>query len=265
MAQVSACAPSLTPRRHRRVKAGPRRERGRAVPTREEAGIRDSRPPRAAPPASPPLSTCQASDPEPPSATFLPRVQGRSAEEEEIREREEALGNWGGGRPVPPPRGGGGSPARGAGTPGRGRASHGVQLRAAPARLHPQGRASPRPALTREHGALAWGPRAWGRLSPAPPLVPPPKPLTRVSSPTFLNLFCQLFAPDTPDLPWAPAPRLQPVQKQAGFFFFFFLEIGVSVFPSSSSPPPLFFETWPGQWLLEEEQVWEKREETGAK
>ncbi|XP_042804198.1 proline-rich protein 2-like [Panthera leo] len=27
---------------------------------------------------------------------------------------------------------------------------------------------------------------------------------------------------DTPDLPWAPAPRLQRVQKQAGFFFFFF-------------------------------------------
>ena len=39
------------------------------------------------------------------------------------------------------------------------------------------------------------GPRALGRLSRVPPLVLPPKPLTRVFLPTFLNLFCQLFAP----------------------------------------------------------------------
>lgn len=83
------------------------------------------------------------------------------------------------------------------------------------------------------------------------------------------------LAPDNPDLLWAPAPRLQPVQNQAGFFFSFPLEIGFGVSPALSPPPrnssPLFFlllllpETWPGQWLLEEEQVWEKGEEIGAK
>lgn len=39
------------------------------------------------------------------------------------------------------------------------------------------------------------GPRAFGCPSPVPPLVLPPKPLTRVSLPTFLNVLCQLFAP----------------------------------------------------------------------
>jgi hypothetical protein len=36
--------------------------------------------------------------------------------------------------------------------------------------------------------------------------------------------------------------------------------------PPSSSQFFFFFpETWPGQWLLEEEQVWEEGEEAGAK
>lgn len=65
--------------------------------------------------------------------------------------------------------------------------------------------------------------------------------------------------------------------KRDFFFFPFPLEIGFGVSPALSPPPrnssPLFFfllllllpETWPGQWLLEEEQVWEKGEEIGAK
>lgn len=44
-AQVFAYAPSLTPRRQRRVKTGPRCARGRVVPTRKGAGVRDSRTP----------------------------------------------------------------------------------------------------------------------------------------------------------------------------------------------------------------------------
>lgn len=50
-------------------------------------------------------------------------------------------------------------------------------------------------------------------------------------------------APGHPDLPWAPAPRLQRVQNQAEFFFSFFLEIGVGVSlrPSSPSHTPTFF------------------------
>ncbi|XP_037693626.1 skin secretory protein xP2-like [Choloepus didactylus] len=50
---------------------------------------------------------------------------------------------------------------------------------------------------------------------------------------------------DTPDLPWAPAPRLQRVQKQSGFFFFFFLSGDwlCCVFPylPPSPPSPHFF------------------------
>ena len=91
-------------------------------------------------------------------------------------------------------------------------------------------------------------------------------------SPAHLFIACSSSSRRHPDLPWAPAPRLQRVQNQAEFFFSFFLEIGVGVSlrPSSPSPTPtffffFFFETWPGQRLLEEEQVWEKREETGAK
>lgn len=63
--------------------------------------------------------------------------------------------------------------------------------------------------------------------------------------------------------------------ESSGIFFSFPLEIGFGVSPALSPPPcnssPLFFlllllpETWPGQWLLEEEQVWEKGEEIGAK
>lgn len=44
-AQVFAYVPSLTPRRQRRVKTGPRSARGRVVPTRKGAGVRDSRTP----------------------------------------------------------------------------------------------------------------------------------------------------------------------------------------------------------------------------
>lgn len=63
--------------------------------------------------------------------------------------------------------------------------------------------------------------------------------------------------------------------ESSGIVFSFPLEIGFGVSPALSPPPrnssPLFFlllllpETWPGQWLLEEEQVWEKGEEIGAK
>lgn len=52
-----------------------------------------------------------------------------------------------------------------------------------------------------------------------------------------------LLPADNPDLLWAPAPRLQPVQNQAGFFFP--LEIGFGVSPALSPPllnsSPLFF------------------------
>lgn len=84
-----------------------------------------------------------------------------------------------------------------------------------------------------------------------------------------------LLPADNPDLLWAPAPRLQPVQSQAGFFFSSrnWLWCVARPLPSSSQLLPSFFfllllllpETWPGQWLLEEEQVWEKGEEIGAK
>lgn len=105
-------------------------------------------------------------------------------------------------------------------------------------------------------------------------------------APLFIARFSP-FAQTPRTFPWAPASRLQPVQKPIGFFSLFFLFffsvslsfwklalVRVSLLPSfpahfhplSTSPPPFFFlETWPGQWLLEEEQVWEKREETGAK
>lgn len=53
-----------------------------------------------------------------------------------------------------------------------------------------------------------------------------------------------LLPADNPDLLWAPAPRLQPVQNQAGFFFSP-LEIGFGVSPALSPPllnsSPLFF------------------------
>lgn len=100
-------------------------------------------------------------------------------------------------------------------------------------------------------------------------------PVEKVLALLLIFSLLSLLPADNPDLLWAPAPRLQPVQNQAGFFFSFPLEIGFGVSPALSPPPrnssPLFFlllllpETWPGQWLLEEEQVWEKGEEIGAK
>lgn len=85
-----------------------------------------------------------------------------------------------------------------------------------------------------------------------------------------------LLPADNPDLLWAPAPRLQPVPESSGIFFFFpsrnWLWCVARPLPLLLSTPPLFFflllllpETWPGQWLLEEEQVWEKGKEIGAK
>ena len=282
--QVSACAPSLTPRRHRRVKTAPRTERGRAVPTRKEEGSRDSRTPGrpgAAPPGSPSLSTgqvqrgaspseprakvarghpksedaarpaqpgtgtgggapgierkagrsrralavakrpgfplrrwlpgvcagrgwrpvsprhcpfrsTQAFDSRPRSAPFQPRVRGGIAEKEETSEGEQALASRAT-RSALGARlqlGGGDSPD--AGGRARGAALHRAGLACTPTGA--RHRAQPPPA-TRKLRALARGPRALGLLSPVPPLVLPPKPLTRVFLPTFLNLFCQLFAP----------------------------------------------------------------------
>lgn len=61
----------------------------------------------------------------------------------------------------------------------------------------------------------------------------------------FIFSLLSLLPADNPDLLWAPAPRLQPVQNQAGFFFFP-LEIGFGVSPALSPPPcnsspPFFF------------------------
>lgn len=65
--------------------------------------------------------------------------------------------------------------------------------------------------------------------------------------PLIFSLLAPLLRADTSDLPWAPAPRLQRVQKQAGFFFFLsFWKLAlvcVSLRLSSSHhhPPPFFF------------------------
>lgn len=68
----------------------------------------------------------------------------------------------------------------------------------------------------------------------------------------------------------------KPSRIKRDFFFFpsrNWLWCVARPLPSSSQLLPSFFfflllllpETWPGQWLLEEEQVWEKGEEIGAK
>lgn len=70
-----------------------------------------------------------------------------------------------------------------------------VHLRARWASLHPWRSALLHAGGTGERRVSASGQLAKGSLSPVPPLVLPPKPLTSVSLPTFLNLLCQLFAP----------------------------------------------------------------------
>lgn len=63
--------------------------------------------------------------------------------------------------------------------------------------------------------------------------------------PLIFSLLAPLLRADTPDLPWAPAPRPQRVQKQAGFFFSLLSgNWRWCVFPYLPLPPshsPLFF------------------------
>lgn len=83
------------------------------------------------------------------------------------------------------------------------------------------------------------------------------------------------ISPRQPGPPLGASSSAPTRPDSSGIFFSFPLEIGFGVSPALSPPPrnssPLFFlllllpETWPGQWLLEEEQVWEKGEEIGAK
>lgn len=83
------------------------------------------------------------------------------------------------------------------------------------------------------------------------------------------------ISPRQPGPPLGASSSAPTRPESSGIFFSFPLEIGFGVSPALSPPPrnssPLFFlllllpETWPGQWLLEEEQVWEKGEEIGAK
>nr|XP_031526844.1 basic proline-rich protein-like [Vicugna pacos] len=327
-AQVSACAPSLTPRRHRRVKAGPRSERGRAVPTREEAGIRDSRPPRAVPPASPPLSTCQvrkgasppepwaevarghpksdaaarppraaggrdwrgragdggegwrrrrapvgakglgfpprrwlpgvragrawrpvsprhrpfrspqASDPEPPSATFLPRVQGRRAKEEEIREREEALGNRAGGRPAAPP-GGWRVSSSGAWDAW---ARAGEPWGAAPCGTGPP---APPGALVTAPGRdpRARSPRL-GPARPGPSLSrPAPRPSAKTLDQSLLANIPKSLLPALcarhPGPPLGASSSAPTGPETSRVFFFSFWKLALVCFPPPPHPPPL--------------------------
>lgn len=91
-----------------------------------------------------------------------------------------------------------GSPARRWGLPGAGKERDPERERSkcphragAPPRAHLYARG----AGLHPRGHAATSSELWGSLSPVPPLVFPPKPLTRVSWRTFLNLLCQLIAP----------------------------------------------------------------------
>lgn len=59
--------------------------------------------------------------------------------------------------------------------------------------------------------------------------------------PLIFSLLAPLLHADTPDLPWAPAPRLQRVQRQARFFFLSFWKLACVSLPPSSPHLHLFF------------------------
>lgn len=140
--------------------------------------------PRHRPFRSPQAFDCQPrSTTSPPSASRRPRAETR--ETGEGKEEPGGRAHWAPGGRVSGLEAGA---PRERGTGERARRARAPRVHLRPAPGPP---ASPRGA---RHSAQP-GPRASGCPSPVPPLVLPPKPLTRVSLPTFLNVFCQLFAP----------------------------------------------------------------------
>ena len=88
--------------------------------------------------------------------------------------------------------------------------------------------------------------------------------------PLIFSLLAPLLRADTPTSLGRQLPGPNGSINKPNFFFLSFWKLALVclyVPPPPPTPPPFFFffETWPGQRLLEEEQVWEKREETGAK